>query len=263
MLAGPLARRTPTLSKGGGVSYLPEAQALFARMTTQPDATRKGLINTLIGDLISAGVWSKMDALYVLAAHDAQAARLNFIADQFNLTAVSSPAFTVDRGYQGDGVSTFLQTSFSPTTAVSPKFVQNSGHIMFWSRTAASSGNVDMGNGNTIIATRLAGDLAAHRVNAASSSNSTETDGSGCYVSSRTGSLAADNTLYRNGTSRATGIGSSAPDSGTMRVLGRSTTVSFSSRQSAAASIGGGLTAGEVSSLYTSLNTYLQAIGAA
>ena len=244
------------------MSYLPEAQALFARMTTEPDATRKGLINTLIGSLITAGVWSKLDALYVMAAHDAQAARQNWIADAFNLTAVSSPAFTLDRGYQGDGSSSYLETGFNPTTATTPKFAQNSAHLSFWSRSSGQGNSVDIGNNNSVIACRLANDTFARRCNGVNSATGAELNGSGLFLHTRTGP-AVGRAFVRGGSVLPDAISSTTPDNNSIRVLGRSGAVSFSARQAAAASIGGALTDAEALAYFNALNAYLTATGAA
>lgn len=107
--------------------YLAQAKALFARMTVPPSNARKSLINQTISALLSAGVWQKLDALYVMAAHDAQAARLNWIADQYNLTAVNSPTFTTDSGYTGNGTNAYLSTGMVASTLnASGKMKQNS-----------------------------------------------------------------------------------------------------------------------------------------
>ena len=255
-----LKRLLFNLNAGGG--YEAEAAALFARFTTPPDATRKGHINTLIKTLKTAGIWSKLDAFYVMAAADSQAARQNWVADQYNLTAVSSPVFTTDRGYQGDAASSYLETNFNPTTAVSPKFVQNSGHFSFWSLTAlGSSGGVDAGNGNTLLVQFPAS--FSHRVNTATSGAIGLAAQAGSMTSSRTGSTGADNVGYRNATAVVAANTSAAPDNSSIRLLGRSGTISYSSRQGAAASIGSGLTAGEVTSLYNARLAFLQAVGAA
>ena len=64
-----------------GVSYEAEATALFARFSTDPGTTRKDAINTCIASLKTAGVWSKLDCLYVFAAHNETDAKLNWIQD--------------------------------------------------------------------------------------------------------------------------------------------------------------------------------------
>lgn len=52
------------LSRGTG--FEPEAEALFERMASQPDAARKRAINTLIGGLKVAGVWERFDVFTCL-----------------------------------------------------------------------------------------------------------------------------------------------------------------------------------------------------
>src|SRR5882672_7716492 len=63
-----------------GGSYSPQATALFAAMIVQPSPTRKTQIDNLILALIAAGVWAKLDRLWVFAAHTEQAGQLNWIA---------------------------------------------------------------------------------------------------------------------------------------------------------------------------------------
>ena len=54
------------------------AKVILGMLAARP---RSGYeIKTLVDSLKSAGVWAKLDALYLLAAHDAQAARLNATA---------------------------------------------------------------------------------------------------------------------------------------------------------------------------------------
>lgn len=115
------ARTNPNVSDGNGYcfrghtatavsAYCPEALALFARMTTQPTDARKTVINTFITSLKTAGVWDKLDAMYVFAAANQQAALLNWIADTNNATAENSPAFTADEGIQGNGTNSYDNT---------------------------------------------------------------------------------------------------------------------------------------------------------
>lgn len=55
-----------------------DANALFAAMTVQPNTLRKKIILSTIHSLKLAGIWNKLDALWIPAAHDRQAARLNW-----------------------------------------------------------------------------------------------------------------------------------------------------------------------------------------
>lgn len=113
----------------GGRSYDPDAQSFFDRLPAQPSAARKLLINDLVVAAKDNGWWAETDALHLMAfglddpgsttANDAVAARNNLRQDASHLTAFSSPAFTTDRGYQGDGAAAYLSTNFNPTSSTS------------------------------------------------------------------------------------------------------------------------------------------------
>jgi len=71
-------------------------------MSVAPSAARQLVIDALIRQLKDAGVWAKLDVLYVIAAHDIQAGRVNWKnPGTFTATEVSAPTFTTDRGYAG------------------------------------------------------------------------------------------------------------------------------------------------------------------
>jgi hypothetical protein len=250
--------------KGGGVVYEPETEALVARFTTPPTTERMGVINDLIKSLKNESIWSKLDALYITAAATAQAARQNWIADAYNLTAVSAPTFTADRGYAGDGVSSYLETNLNPATAPGLKQSQDDITIMVWSRTAGQSNNGDVGNTASFIAPRIATDDINFRANAGVSVTASNADGSGMFCVSRLSSSSVQ--AYRNGATLGASISSpsTAPESASYRVCGRSGAFTTSSiRQQAAASFGARLTAPQIAAYYTAVQTYLQAVGAA
>ncbi len=91
---------------GGQVGFAPESLTLFAAMTVPPSAARKASINALIVALKAAGAWSKFDRLYVLAAHDAQAAKLDWKnPGTDSLVSSGSVYFKKDRGFIGTGTN--------------------------------------------------------------------------------------------------------------------------------------------------------------
>lgn len=265
-LARSLARPLPhSLIKGGG-GYEAEATALFARFTTPPDDVRKGLINTCIKSLKDAGVWSKLDALYVTAAADAQAARRNWIADQFNLLAVNSPTFTVDRGYAGDGSSSYLATGWDPATN-GAAYQQNSASLFAWSRTDTRvdgapiiGGDASGGGAAYINPWNLSIDSVSHGLNSTGANSGAPGSATGFFLLSR--ESAAGYAIYRNQTHLATRtIASGSPTITDFRLLGSSG--GLSARQVANGGFGGGVSVGEEAALYTAILTYLQAVGAA
>jgi hypothetical protein len=75
----------------GGVD--PNAEAFIAAMVTPPTAARAALIETYFVALKTAGIYSKFDTLYLLAAADAQAASLNLVAPaNFTLALIGAVA---------------------------------------------------------------------------------------------------------------------------------------------------------------------------
>lgn len=267
-------RKRLTRATGGGVSYEAEAEALFARFTTPPTTERKGIINTLIKALKDGGIWSKLDALYLTAAADAQAARRNWVQDAYNLTAVNSPTFTADRGYAGNGSSSYLRTNFNPTTASSPKFAQNSAHVSLTDRTSrAAASRVEMGainagptNFMTQIATRFTGNQALARITGSVTGIPTfsNTDSSGRFVVTRTGATAME--AYRNAVSIGTSANASVALLNLEIFLGalnnNGSPSLYSTDQIAQATIGSALSSAEVAAMDAAIATYLTAIGA-
>ena len=248
----------------GGASYEPEATALFARMTVQPDMTRKGLINTLIKSLKTAGVWAKLDVLHVLAAHDAQAARRNWIADLYNLTAVAAPTFTTDRGYQGDGTSSYLTTGGYTPNGGSVLALRDNNHLGAWLRTSLQNSSFDVGSPQFYIRSLFSGN-----VNGTNFSNTPPAapvaTGIGHAVTARAD--AANSRTYKDGLlAGAAAVASLTLTPTTIFVGARNNNGSgdlFSARQIAVVHGGANVTDADVAALYSALQTYLQAIGAA
>lgn len=117
-------------------SYSPEAIALFARMTTQPDDAQKTRINNFIVGWIATGKWATDDAIWLHAAHDSQAALLNLKPNPaYDCSPVNGPTFRAFGGFMPDGSSSYLSTGFNPATAVSPFHTQNNGSLWVRSNT--------------------------------------------------------------------------------------------------------------------------------
>jgi hypothetical protein len=260
-----------SLMSGG---FEAEAAKLFARFTTAPTGARKTLINNLIRSLKQAGIWSKLDAFYVMAAADAQAAQRNWIADAYNLTPTNSPTFTADQGYQGNGTSSYLATGFTPSSAPSPKLVQNSASLGVWSRTNIAENAVDIGakgsnpgTQDSTIMIRNSSNQFLNRLNIIAGGGYSPANASsvGLFVAVRPD---ASNLIdYVNGAVIGTGAVASAVVATIEFNIGvrndNGTFNAYSTKQYAAALIGSSLSAAENSALYAALNTYLTAVGAA
>ena len=142
---------------GGGASYSAEATALFARMSTQPDDTRKGLINTFIVGLTTASLWTKLDALYVFAAGDTQAALLNWKGATYNASVVGSPVFTADRGY-ASAAGAYIDSNMAQNVG-GTQYTQNAAVFGCYNNVAGTDGQYLMGlvtNGSTRVIPKTA-----------------------------------------------------------------------------------------------------------
>ena len=121
-----LIRRSVRCNSEGKVAFIgtelnvleAETKALLLRMDVQPTAERQIAINKVVKELKKAGIWSKLDALWICAAHNEQAAKLNWIKDAHNLTkgGTGDLYFTVDKGFKSNLTSTYLNTNYTPST---------------------------------------------------------------------------------------------------------------------------------------------------
>ncbi len=247
-----------------------EAVAFLAR-TSGLDASHTSNYCTLINGLVADGVWAKLDVLVIFATQDATTARLNLIQNSANPTLVSTPTFTADRGYAGNGTTTYLNSQFNPST-FGGQFTQNSASLAVWDRTIgaaaglfAQMGATD-GSTNTDFFIRLTGDLADFRMNAAiGATYPTNTTTDGFFVGNRSSSTAVQQ--YRNGAAM-TAIGavtSGAPPNLNFFVCGRNNSAAFdrgTTDQIAAYAIGGSLSSTDVTNFYNRMQTYMTAVGA-
>lgn len=263
---GPNAGSFSPFFKPIGYTFInAEAEAFVGRMTVEPDATRKQLIDEFFTALKNIGL-SKFDAVYLLAAHDQQGGLLNLISTSHNASAVSSPTFTADRGFTTDGSSTYVDTTFNPTTS-GVAYTQNSAHFAFWSlSTATISHNTPWGGANddgaapnTQMAPRTNSGNFSLRVNDGTTGNVTNATSNGLAAVDRRTSSARrallNGVAFAEDSTASTGL----PDAPFW--LGRVSTV-YSSRQFAFASVGAHLTDAEHASLHTAVSDYLTAIGA-
>lgn len=279
-------RTNPNVSDGNGYcfrghtatavsAYCAEATALFARMTTPPSETRKGQINTLITSLKTAGVWTKLDVLYVFAAADQQAALLNWKGDTNNATAVNSPSFVSDSGFKSDGSTSWVNTHYNPYVD-SINFSIASSHISVYVVT-----NVGIGDKFDMGVVHYSTDYSNTFIN--SNDGSPRIVGAICIngyydgyaaVSSAIGLTSIDRTAgtqkyYKNGTyiTSSTTAVRTTPDVefavGTLNYnfLGTISQDGYSTRRIAQAAIGGALSATEEASYSAAIEVYMDAVG--
>ncbi len=243
-------------------------------MATQPAPLRAARYDALIRALLAAGVWTKLDALYLLAAADAATALTNLRQASYGLTAVNSPTFEADRGYTGNGTTQYLSTGFNPSTA-GGQWVQNSATSGVWKRTHSTSAVAALtgapmfyggpGNPHCLFYRDQAGGWLGASLNAsgAGAPSGPATGDTGLIAMSRTSSTAVAG--YINGSVElSAGHTSTGLPNGTLTMLGIVVNATeLSQHQISAGVIGAGLDAAEHAALYNAVHSYLQAVGAA
>lgn len=245
--------------RGSGPSFTPEALALFAAMTTPPTGARKIIINNMIVSLQAAGVWSLIDILWVTAAADSQAARLNWKnPGTFTLSLTNSPTFVADRGFTGDGVSSGLT---GPNLATfGGNYALNNASMGIWIGTDVTENVSDFGNPQALIRTHNGATTFSTRLNdATTTNNSSIATAVGFTSTSRAAS--GSYTPYKNGVAFAdvsvvsTSVQSQAI---TMCFVG----ATFATKRAQSGYVGVAMTPTQMASLYSAESTYMTAVGA-
>lgn len=255
--------------------YHEDAVTLFEAWSSvdgyNPDTARKKLVSDAIGALDEAGIWAKIDRLLCVA--EQEQASLRFWNDpNLEATAVSTPTFTADRGYKGNGSSSYINTGFVPSTH-GVSYTQNDALIGVYSRTSGSTtGAVDIGARNSgssrqsILQIRSGAGDHDYRVNintATSTLSLTATHG--LFLCQRSGA-SATSLWGPNGLLHSDTTASAAPPEYAMYIGALNTGGTagvFSPREYSLAIIGASLSEQEHADLQTILvDGYLDSIGA-
>jgi len=243
------------------------------------DSTHIPYYKTLLNGLTTDGLFNSdgttdfFDVLYIFAAQDTATALTNLVSSSFTGTANGGPTFNADRGFTGVDASltVFIDTGFNPVTASSPKFVQNSAHQSAWSDTnlqASASGGVAIGsrNGTTYFSEtfpRYSDGNAYYRINDGTAGGIVTADATGHYLANRSGAAAQQG--YKNAVDQGvTAVASLAPINFTFFILATSNSGSGGlgdANQYTMASLGGSLTATQVTNFYNRLRTYMTSVG--
>jgi hypothetical protein len=237
----------------------PDAAAYASAMTVVPSAARVALIDVFVRAIKAGGLWTRLDVLYLLAAHDAQAGRVNLIAPALHTcTAVNSPSFVTDRGYAGDGSTSYLSTGLNPSLG-GTRFSLNDATLFVWSLTDLNASAAEIGTGTaTRLLARSSGSLAA-RANAATTTTVAVADSLGLVGWSRTS--AAGHDFFRGGTVVASPTQASGSISNDAIRIGAAGST-YSARRLAVAGAGAGLDGGQIAALAAACEAYLDALGA-
>jgi hypothetical protein len=237
--------------------YLPLTTAWIAA-TLETDTTILNALNTFEAGLIANSLTGKFNALYPFVGGTSGKHTFNFMnTAQFQLSFVGSWTHS-SGGATPFGTNSHADTTLVPSTTLS----LNNTHLSVYTRTNTNVG-VDIGVGqsvptrNNFLATRSAGSAFA-TINQINNSSVATADSLGHFVGSRTGATTVG--LYKNGSSilAATEVSTILPSVSIYLGARRfnATVDSRAARQLAFATVGSGLTAGEISTLYTLIQAF-------
>ena len=240
----------PQIDDPSRFTYSVNASQFFARITN-PGTTRKNAYAAIIDGLAYAGIWSKLDALYILAADIQANAYVNLISSSFTCTSVNTPTFTANTGIVGALNTTYVASAYNFSTGTN--FQQNSAHIATWSpsgsiSTFTSIAAANTGNLGTNLFPYYTGGLMYGRCNDNVELGSfSAASAVGLSVANRSG--ANNREVYRN-----TALAGSSTSSASKAVLNDTVAMCRGSIPVSLVSIGGSLSSTDVTNYYNTIN---------
>lgn len=260
---------------GSSIASFDTDALAFITATGITDSTQKNAINTLVLDLKSYGIWTKMKAIYPFVGGTASSHKWN-LKDPRDLDAAFRLVFNgggthSSNGYQLNGTNSFADTKFIPSTS----FISSSrSSFGIYSRTNGSTlleGRTVMGSyagSGWVLMYLKTSSLKQYALNNTdwgnfTSPNSTYVNKLGFFQSSRNNSSTTqlwrvNNTDYSH-TSNATGLSTLSIYIGATN--GLDINAYAENVQLAYAYIGDDLTTTDLSNYYTAVQNYETTLG--
>lgn len=234
-----------------------------------PSSARQTLLHNLVVGLKADGVWSKLDRLWVFAQEMQSGALVDFIG-RSRATPVNAPAFALDRGFTGNGSTSYIDSNWNPTSG--PNYALNNAHISVWTALTDTQFRNALGNQTTSPSTSIStvryqvantawfGAVNDNTGILASTFGAT----AGHVVVSRTSSSALN--IYGNGGNKNSDGANSSVGIPNFNFLicainASGTPGGYFFNQVSAVSSGASLTDTDVSNFYSRLRTYMTAVG--
>ncbi|KXK55529.1 MAG: hypothetical protein UZ05_CHB002000535, partial [Chlorobi bacterium OLB5] len=242
--------------------YQPILDSLRNEYYIEPSYERQWMNDSLIMNATNDGWWSKMKCFTMLCANDTSVMLLDWVRKSKNVAAGNS--FQIDRGTQSAG-TTYLNTLYNPTNDATVG--QNNFSFGFYTRSTNVGSTWDMGAKDgavySILIAQFGGASTYWAVNqAALNSNASTITG----LFSTTRSVNDSNEVFRNGTRI---VKATNATNGLININmylcaynNGGTSASHTARRYQMYYISSGLTASDISNMYTRIYAYLNRIGA-
>lgn len=229
----------------------PDADA-FISATGITDATQKSAINTLVVDLKSYSLWTKMDAIYPMVGGTATTHKYN-LKNPLDTDSAFRLVFSggwshSSTGALGNGTNTWANSFLNPYDILST----NNAHLSFYSRTDAIGNQTEIGNNALYLLYRYGSSSYKAFNSSQSIRGSLFTPTTGMLIGSRINSTVEK--YYHQGvlTDNLT-VNSFAipPTINYVKIGSNSSSAQFSAKECAFATIGEGLTDTEANDFET------------
>lgn len=259
----PTNTNTPTPSSTPAASGTTEAETYLAAVlaaggTLTPTMSAETI--TLFTGIVSNNLWDKIQQFFPLLGATGSACAIEGKSALSKITWNGGMTFTT-LGAKSNGSNAYGNIAYNENTDANA----NDIHISFYSNQNISSDGFLMGLANTTNVTGLyaydsSSDAGARITSATWSVDTSDLDSLGHYFGVR--SAGNSQKLYKNGTEEATGTyAATAKQNGNYYVfarnnIGAGSTDAYRNARCAFISIGRSLTAGEVSTLSTLVNTF-------
>ena len=266
------------LAVQSNASWTAETKAYISRYPVVPVDGYINAVDTLIRalkDTPTGNFWSGLDMIFLLNSTERAGSLVNARAPNPNHPAVlvGSPNWLAKDGWQGTGVSSYLNTRYNPGDGGTYNLIQNSASMGFWASTniQVASGGYDFGNDNHCIVARAAlGPNAFYSRNSSPTSGNVipGTLGAGHYVTDRAGSanyqryqgLAANSTMTALASQTGTSTGLVSQEFLISRRPGNP--ISNTNRYSIVHAGRGNHSAGEWNAIQAAFKTYVDTVTA-
>lgn len=252
------------VSGGGGFDADYQAVLNYATSLgyTLPSAAQQVKQNQLMLDLKAGGIWTKLDTLRVYATDGSSSFALIDWKRLALCTAVNSPTFTTNQGFQGNGTSSYINVNLNTSNQL-VKASLNNICIGFYeySTTTGNNGVISSAQGSStdiILTQKFGGGNGFVRINEQSSSApSVSLYKVGLVLGNRTSSTQKD---YYNPdkTKISYTITANSLPNGMLYDLRFSTLYSLTPQS--IGFLGASLTSNEIDNLYICINAYMTSL---
>jgi len=272
LINGQVGWRSATVvgAPSGGCGYADTDVCNFITAASITDTTQKNAINTLVAQLKTYGIWTKLKAVYPFVGGTASSHKFN-LKDPRDLDAAYRLTFNGGWTHSSTGAKPNGTTGYANPYYTN---VTDNSSMWYYSRTNNTTNGLEMGVYNNpysdtaLIVYWNGGSSGYIRAlsNGYSGLDWAATTSQGFYGANRTSSTLANS--WHNGLKKGTNTNTSSQDAFTKTLFigaynSNAGATYFSNKESAFASIGDGLTDTDAANFYTAVQTFQTTLGRA